>query len=274
MAKDTLERQNRSILVKGAGEKATAVAHRLYRAGLKRILMTDLPNPRAERRGVSFCEAVTEGTKEVCGVTAQRVEPSLEGIEGCWGEGNIAVTVAPGSSFLPAWRPDILIDGVMAKGNTGTDIRDAPLVIALGPGFRAGRDCHFLVETNPGSRFLGRVLTEGEAEENTRIPTPVLGLRGERLLLAPAHGPLTLCRDIGDRVSVKETIGYVREHPLNSPLTGCIWGLVRNGLVVRKGEKIGDIDPRGDPELCFKMTLEARRIAHGVWRGIMEFGGR
>ena len=55
-------------------------------------------------------------------------------------------------------KPDIFIDAVMAKRNTGTTMDKAPMVIALGPGFIAGRDVHFVVETNPNSHFLGRVI--------------------------------------------------------------------------------------------------------------------
>jgi len=48
------------ILVKGGGEMATGVAHRLTRSGF-RVCLTEIPQPLAVRRAVSFCEAVFEG---------------------------------------------------------------------------------------------------------------------------------------------------------------------------------------------------------------------
>jgi hypothetical protein len=48
------------ILVRGAGEMASGVAHRLYQSHFK-ICMLEIPHPLAVRREVSFCEAVFDG---------------------------------------------------------------------------------------------------------------------------------------------------------------------------------------------------------------------
>lgn len=259
------------ILIKGAGEKASAVAHYLYRTGLRKIVMTDLLPPRAERRGVAFCEAIVDGKKEVCGVISTKAEPSIESINHSWAEGKIPVIPDPESMTLQLVKPDIFIDGVMAKRNTGTTIQDAPLVIALGPGFVAGKDVHFVVETNPASRYLGRVILEGRADEDTGRPTSVMGFTAERLLKAPADGKLVSVKRIGDKVSRDETIAYVNSAPLHAQIPGCVWGLVRDGIILSKRQKIGDIDPRGKRELCFEITPEAKAIAAGVIEGIIRF---
>ena len=60
--------------MKGAGDLASGVAHRLHRCGYK-ILMTDLTKPTAIRRTVSFCQAVYDGCLTLEGVTARRAEP-------------------------------------------------------------------------------------------------------------------------------------------------------------------------------------------------------
>lgn len=57
--------RTRTILIKGAGEKASAVAHGLSTNGFKRIMMTDISYPLAERRGVCFSEAAIEYHKDV-----------------------------------------------------------------------------------------------------------------------------------------------------------------------------------------------------------------
>lgn len=259
------------ILVKGAGEKASAVAHRLYQCGFRKIVMTDLPIPLAERRGVSFCEAIIDGQKEVCGVVARRTEPSMKMIDKLWADGKISVLADPETRTLSLLKLDILIDGVMAKRNTGTAIDWAPLVIALGPGFIAGKDAHLVVETNPESHYLGRVISEGRAEEDTGIPTSVSGLTMERIIRAPEEGILRSLKKIGDEVKKNDMIARVNGCPLKAPISGCIWGLVRDGIRVKAGQKLGDIDPRGERNLCFEISAHARAIAGGVLEGILRF---
>ncbi len=87
-------------------------------------------------------------------------------------------------------QPDIFIDATVAKRNLGTAISDASLVIALGPGFIAGKDCHVVVETNRGHN-LGRLISSGPAEANTGIPGNIGGFTKERVLRAPADGLFT-----------------------------------------------------------------------------------
>ena len=55
------------VLIKGAGEQASATAHRLFRCGY-RVVMTDLERPTAIRRTVAFCSAIYEGEIEIEGV--------------------------------------------------------------------------------------------------------------------------------------------------------------------------------------------------------------
>jgi hypothetical protein len=68
-------------------------------------------------------------------------------------------------------------DAILAKRNTGTRKEDARLVIALGPGFEAGRDCHLVIETNRG-HDLGRIIVSGSAEPNTGVPGRDRGSHG------------------------------------------------------------------------------------------------
>jgi len=258
------------VLIKGAGEKASAVAHHLYQASLRKIVMTDLVKPRAERRGVSFCEAIIDGRKEVCGVVSQRVDSSIEMIHHCWAEGMIPILADPKIEILGVLKPQIFIDAVMAKKNTGTTIHCAPLVIALGPGFTTGKDAHLVVETNPHSRLLGRMISTGQADENSGIPTSIAGFTVERIIESPANGILHSLRDIGDEVKENEVIAYVNRRNLKANMSGIIWGLVRNGVKVKVGQKIGDLDPRGEKKFCFEITPQATIIAGGVREGIFR----
>ena len=61
------------ILIRGAGDIASGVALRLYRAGLT-VVMTDLHKPTSIRRTVCFSEAILHGSCTVEGVTAEEVQ--------------------------------------------------------------------------------------------------------------------------------------------------------------------------------------------------------
>jgi xanthine dehydrogenase accessory factor len=259
------------ILIKGAGEKASAVAHHLRQYGFKKIVMTDLRRPLAERRGVSFCEAILDGRKEVDGVTAQRTDCSLDEIFFCWEKERIPILADPETQILDILRPHVLIDAIMAKRNTGTFITAAPLVIALGPGFVVGVDTHQVIETNPDSPYLGRLITNGSAEQETGIPTSILGLTLERLIISPGEGILHCLKTIGDKVEKSELIALVDDLPVLAGIPGVIWGQVRDGIKVKANQKIGDIDPRGERKFCFEITPQARLIADGVLKGILDF---
>src|SRR4030042_5401767 len=116
------------ILIRGAGEMASGVAHRLHQSHFK-ICMIEIPHPLAVRREVTFSEAIFEGEKEVEGVRAKLISKTEE-IESVWKKSKIPILIDPdGKKTRSFLKPDVLIDGIMAKKNLGTQINDAPLVI-------------------------------------------------------------------------------------------------------------------------------------------------
>jgi xanthine dehydrogenase accessory factor len=262
----------RIIIIKGAGEMATGVACRLYRANLKRILMLETPAPLAVRRLVSFCEAIHEKTKIVEGVEAIRVTDDVER-DAAWAAGKIAVLADPRGESIARCKPDVFIDAALAKRNLGTTIADAPLVVALGPGFIAGRDCHVVVETNRGHN-LGRLIYDGAAEANTGIPGDIAGYTSERVLRAPADGQFTTDKQIGDQILKGEIIGRVGTAEANAQIGGILRGLIRPGSTVRKGLKIGDVDPRGEAGYCDTISEKARALGGAVLEAIMAVYNR
>lgn len=259
--------QDRLILVKGAGEMATGVVCRLYGANLRRILMLETESPLAVRRQVSFCEAVHEGVQEVEGITAIRVTGAAE-LHAAWAAGQIAVRVDPRGDSVHALQPDVLIDATLAKRNLGLSIQDAGLVVALGPGFEAGRDCHVVIETNRG-HDLGRLLRSGAAEPNTGIPGAIGGYTRERVLRSPEQGLFVAERGIGDLVQAGDLLGRVGDTAVTAPISGVLRGLIRPGCQVRKGLKIGDIDPRGEQSYCATISEKARAIGGSVLEAIL-----
>jgi xanthine dehydrogenase accessory factor len=254
------------VLIKGGGEVASGVAHKLARARL-RVCLTETARPLAVSRGVAFCEAVYDGEKEVEGVTARRVESASEILK-LWRDGLIAIVVDPETSVRKAIKPDVLVDAIMAKENLGTRIGHAPLVIGLGPGFRAGKDVHLVIETNNSER-LGRVILEGEAERNTGIPVAIAGLTHERALHAETDGLFLTDREIGDAAKAGEVIATVDGKPVRAEIDGIVRAMLRNEVEVTKGTKLGEIDPSGNIEDCYTIRPRVRAIAGGVLEAIM-----
>ncbi len=255
------------VLIRGAGEMASGVAHRLHQSHFK-LCMTEVSHPLAVRREVSFCEAIYEGEKEVEGVRAKLISGSEE-IESGWKKEYIPILIDPEvkrtRDFL---KPDILIDAIMAKKNLGTRIDDATLVIGLGPGITAGKDVHIVIETNRG-HHLGKMILKGEAEPDTGIPGEVGGYTVERLLRTMKKGIFHPQKSIGDKVARGSVVAVVDDYPVISQISGVLRGLLREGIEVKKGMKVGDIDPRGKKEFCFTISEKARAIGGGVLEAIL-----
>ena len=255
------------IVIKGAGEMASGVAHRLYMAGMRNILMTEIPEPLSVRRMVSFCEAIFEGNMEVEGVRAECIQ-HVEDVRSAWKKHNIAVLVDPQWQSVGVLKPHVVVDATMVKRNLGTRKDEAPLVIGVGPGFTTGDDVHIVVESNRG-HDLGRTIYEGAAEPYTGIPGQMMAYTKERVLRAPVAGRVKHVRVLGDSVKTGDLILTVDNTPLLAPIDGILRGLIREISVV-KDEKVGDIDPRGKVEYCHTISDKARAIGGGVLEAIMH----
>jgi len=246
---------------------ATGVASRLFRARFRQILMLEIAAPMAVRRHVSFCEAIHDQTMAVEGIEAVRASEDYEVLE-AWRTEKIAVRVDPNGESIRRCKADILVDATVAKRNLGTTIAQAPLVIALGPGFVAGKDCHIVVETNRGHN-LGTLITEGMAEANTGIPGNIGGFTNERVLRSPSDGLFIAVRQIGDLVRKGDVIGRVGDAEVTAQIDGIIRGLIRPNFHVTTRLKIGDIDPRGNRSYCDTISDKARSIGGAVLEAIL-----
>lgn len=257
------------ILVKGAGEMASAIAWRLHMAHLRRVCMLDLENPLCVRRTVSFCTAFESGTAVVEGVQARAARTQAE-VERAWVAREIAAVRTGDRGRIAGLAPDVVIDAILAKRNLGTRMDEAPLVIALGPGFAAGEDCHIVIETNRG-HDLGRIIVSGSAAPNTGVPGEIAGHAASRVLRSPAAGAFETDRGIGDLVRAQDVIGHVAGHPVTAGIDGVLRGLIRAGTAVAPGLKLGDIDPRGRREYCHTISDKARAIAGAALEGVMRY---
>ena len=254
------------VVIRGAGDIATGIALRLWRARIQ-VVMTDLERPTAIRRTVCFSQAIPLERATVEDVTAQRTETAAQALERL-ARGIIPVLADPQGSCIPILKPDGVVDAILAKKNLGTRITDAPVVIGVGPGFTAGLDCHAVVETMRG-HYLGRVIYHGSAQPNTGIPGLIGGFAGERVLRAPADGVFHPLRNIGDSVREGDTAATVGGIPMIGTLDGILRGILSEGTPVFQGMKAGDIDPRCELAHCSCASDKALAVGGGVLEALL-----
>jgi xanthine dehydrogenase accessory factor len=260
------------VLIKGAGDLASGVGLRLHRAGFP-VVMTEMPQPLAVRRRVAFAQAVYDGACTVEEVAARLC--AANEVKAVMASGAIPVLVDPQTHSLARLRPPVLVDAVMAKHNTGTNLQDASFVVALGPGFTVGQDCHAIIETNRGHN-LGRVLWQGSAEPDTGTPgeLPGVGGKASRVLRSPIDGFVEATVEIGDHVRGGQAVALVRSpdgaaEAVMAPFDGVLRGIIHQSVKVRQGMKIGDIDPRAERGHCFTVSDKSLAIGGGVLEGIL-----
>jgi len=264
---------DRLVVVRGAGDLATGTIVRLARSGF-RVIALEIGRPTAIRRTVALSEAVYEGSARVEDVEA-RLVPGVDEALALAGGLIVPLIVDPEGSTLSRLRPLALVDAIIAKRNLGTRRGMAPIVVALGPGFRAGADVDAVVETNRG-HDLGRVILDGSATPDTGLPGEIGGATAERVLRAPERGLFTALCDIGDRVKAGQTVAAIEGESraeVRAALDGVVRGLLRPGLEVPAGFKVADVDPRGKREHCFTVSDKSRAIGGAVLEAILMLSG-
>ena len=295
------------VIVRGGGDIATGTIRTLRRAGFP-VLILESTHPSAIRRTVALSEAVYEGSATVEDVSVTLAH-NLDEAEYLLFQDGIAMLVDPDGAAIrdiihsgekyAEWDTGLttlegggrhlfltcVIDAILAKKNLGTTKDMAPLVIALGPGFTAGRDCDVVIETMRG-HSLGRAITEGEALHNTGTPGLIAGHAQDRVLHSPAAGIVKTCAAIGDIVEEGQPIASIMPEessprlgepgvPVRATFTGLLRGLIRDGYPVPEGFKIADIDPRAsEHDNCFRISDKARAIGGAVLTELIHFAAQ
>ncbi len=255
------------VTVRGGGDLGSGVVYRLHRAGFT-LQILELERPMLVRPAVSFGTAIFDGSITVDGVTARHFSSPAEYDKYPLKREYIPVYIDPDGAYLPG--SDVVIDARMAKVNLGTRITDAPLVVALGPGFTAHGDCHAVIETNRGHN-LGRAYYNGSAEPDTGTPGVVNGRGAERVVRAPEDGYITRQIEVGETVREGQSLAWINDTtPLLAPFDGILRGLIHPGVFVRKGQKVGDVDPRAKREHCFTISDKALAIGGGVLEAVLS----
>lgn len=264
------------LLVRGGGDLASGVILRLHRSGLN-VIVSELPQPLAVRRSVSFAEAVYDGTHTIEGVTGRLIEWDLPpgeferritaALE--WDE--IPVIVDPQAEVLSRLPFLAIVDARLIKKAVEPLPVHVSLYIGVGPGFHAGEDCDAVIETRR-SHTLGRVYWHGTAQADSGQPEG----DPKRVLRAVSDGIFVGHKKISEHCEPGELIANIESEADNqntsivAPLGGMLRGLIRDGVRVTKGLKVGDIDPRDDRSACYLVSDKALSIGGGVLEALLS----
>lgn len=259
------------VLIKGAGDLATGIAHRLKKSGFD-IIMTEIDKPTTVRRTVAFSQAVFDNEIEIEGIKGVKVN-NINEIYKEISKGNIPVIIDEKADIIKELNPKVVVDAIIAKKNLGTSISDAPIVIGVGPGFEAKIDCHLVVETKRG-HYLGKVIEKGSAIPNTGVPGNIGGYTKERIIRASNDGKIKPVVAIGDYVKKGDIVAYIDGIEVLAEIDGIVRGMLQEGIDVFKGMKSGDIDPRCEKNHCFTISDKARSIGGGVLEAIMYMNNK
>ena len=233
------------VMIKGAGDIASGIALRLWRAGIN-VVMTDLPKPSSIRRTVCFSEAVYRGETKVEEVRARLAADAADALR-LLEENILPVIVDPKAESAKELHPDVIVDAILAKENLGTAITDAPR-----------------------GHTLGRVIWSGSAVPNTGVPGNIGGYTIERVMHSPCAGEFRALRQIGDTVEAGETVAAVGGEPLCAKITGTLRGILPEGFYVpREGFKSADVDPRCRLFHCFTASDKALAVGGGVLEAVL-----
>jgi xanthine dehydrogenase accessory factor len=271
------------IILRGGGDLASGVALRLHRAGLN-VAITELPQPLAVRRSVSFAEAIYEKQITVEGITGRLVSDPADTLKilNVLAKSQIPVLIDPDCSAAKTLNPIAIVDARMLKRPPEPLSHRAALYLGLGPGFTAPIHCHAVIETQRG-HTLGRVIWEGATLSDTSQPEG----DPQRVLRAPQDGIILNHKQIGDHCEEGDVIAEIEGAgdrgmggrgdmetggeivKIVSPFKGILRGLIHPGLSVTSGMKIGDIDPRDDARLCQLVSEKALAIGGGVMEALL-----
>ncbi|WP_343348707.1 selenium-dependent molybdenum cofactor biosynthesis protein YqeB [Terrisporobacter petrolearius] len=261
------------IVIRGGGDIATGTIHKLHRCGFK-VVILEIENPSAIRRSVCFSEAVYENKIVVENVVCEKAN-NLDEAYNILDRNNIPVIIDPYGKYTEKLKPLVLVDAILAKKNLGTKKDMAPITIALGPGFCAGKDVDIVIETMRG-HDLGRIIEEGYAIANTGIPGSVKGVSEDRVIYSPSSGIISNTREIGEIVKKGEVIAKISNAEnktiteVKATIDGVLRGIIRDKSKIKERLKIADIDPRiEEVKNSYTISDKARTIAGGVLEAIL-----
>lgn len=226
---------DRSILVCGIGETASAVARRLHLDGFA-VALYRASAPLLLRRRMSFADAWHDGHAQLEGVEARRADIATEFRLGMRTRAFVPLLRGRYSDALEAWPFDVV---VAANEDREPPPRiapdDAELTIGLGACFQPGVDCDLVVDSEGPDP--GAIRRKGSAPQGRARKTD----SGSHLARAPLSGLFRAEVSIGAAVQPGATLGFVDDTPVPAPIGGRLLGLARGDQAVVEGAPVAEI---------------------------------
>ncbi|HEY3179944.1 MAG TPA: hypothetical protein VGL25_13790 [Casimicrobiaceae bacterium] len=263
-----------AAIVIGCGDVGSAVAHALHHAGCA-VVLVDHADPPWTRRGMAYTDAWYVGTASLAEVDACFCA-SVRSIPFVLDRRDmIAATTWSWQGVAAALHPVAIVDARVVKRQAPASLKTNdsgfPLTIGLGPGFVAGFHTDIAIETAWGDD-LGAIIESGATKPFEGEPRRVGGAGRERYVYASKAGRFQTDHRIGDHVESGEAIATLAGDSISAPLTGVLRGLSSRGARIGAGQKIVEVDPRGETPLCFGLGERPRRIAMGVVEALVRRG--
>lgn len=258
------------ILIRGANDVGSAVAHRLFTSGFV-VVIHEIPEPTTARRKMSFTDTVFDGRAILEGVEAQLIN-KLDKLQGAIAEHRfIPVVVADFHELLKILRPTVLVDARMRKHLQPEVQRGlVELTIGLGPNFIAGETTDLAIETNWGAS-LGQIVEHGATHPLQGEPREIDGHARDRYVYAPITGTFHTSLQIGDAVRQGQEVARIDSMALAAPIAGILRGLTRDGMPVNQKTKVIEVDPRAENAQVFGIGERPARIGEGVLSAIQTW---
>ncbi len=257
--------EKHTVLIRGAGELASAVGVVLHRVGFS-VILTELPIPLAIRRSVCFSDAMLNGTAGVEGIKAVRAE--LNNYHDILGSRKIPV-LTDSIELITNIKPEFYVDARLLKHIVKDRRSLVQFTVGLGPGFTVEKNCDVIIETMRGHN-LGKMIWQGSASPNTGVPGKIGGESAKRVVYSPGGvGNIKWLVDFGDIVKHSQVLGKIGEIEIKSHISGIVRGLISPKVNITKGMKIADVDPRGKDVDYTTISDKARCVGRGVLETIM-----
>ncbi len=262
------------VLVLGADDIGSAIGVAIHRAGLSVVLLDEV-DPCWSRRGMSFTDAWylgsarLDGTEAVFCASARSVPTLLDRDEA------VVATTWSWRGILGSLLPVAVVDARPARVRGEPLLGRVPpgvLTVGAGPDFVVGEHVDVAVETAPGDR-LGEVVYDGATRPKTPTPPMLGGVGRERFVHATMAGRFFTRQRIGDAVTRNDWIGVVGTARSGRPSAASCGDPSARGARVVPDARVVEVDPRGDPALCFGIGTRARAIADGVQRALAPVTG-
>lgn len=252
--------EEKTILVCGVGEEASAVARRLFGDG-HAVVLYRASAPQFLRRRMCFADAWYDGYAYLDGVEARRADVSSEFLLGLRTRQFVPLLRGSFADVAGRWPWDVIVAAQEENEPAPSALRHlAEVTIGLGSHFRPGVDCDLVIETD--GLDPGAILRRGDSPSR-RLVRSAQWRPEEIIVSAPATGQFRTELSIGAFVEAGEPLGAIDGVEIPAPESGRIRGLARQNVAVVVGAPLVEIAVSATAR-CVGVSERSQLISRGA----------